>query len=489
MADETEDVLAFVGRSGHGSTSVGVNQDRPRVLEVHQVWGQTLLDTRHFSATLQPEVTLGSRLGHKWSLLGIDMGWVSAGWARFLPWLPPIWSEVTQVPRADLVVSDGDDGHTLFVVEDGEHVARLRRDWPTVIDTEARRYTLDELVHAGLAERRGELVEVPVRDDMRLTVQVGVTSLVAQRVWEAKPVERTPTRVDPVFASTLGFTGFCGLMLALVTLFAPATIESEVLEDDELEFVQAMIVPEPEPEPVHEEAPQEEPSAAEEEAPPDRNLREERPREDAEAIEQAEHDHAVVESNPLIQALNTDACFGSSNLDQLAAATSGLIGVKGGMFGDGFLTGRGSSLGGGGQGEALGGLGTRGIGGRPHAFGAGGDGIRKREGNVSAAARDVVTLGNMDPRDVNEVLMRHMSAIKFCYQRVLQRDPELSGKVVMKFTISGDGSVSSATVKHTSLDSEEVEQCLVARFLRMQFPKPKGGGLAIISYPFVFASN
>ena len=37
------------------------------------------------------------------------------------------------------------------------------------------------------------------------------------------------------------------------------------------------------------------------------------------------------------------------------------------------------------------------------------------------------------------------------------------------------------------MGSASVEQCVVGRFMRMQFPQPKGGGIVIVSYPFLFS--
>ena len=34
-----------------------------------------------------------------------------------------------------------------------------------------------------------------------------------------------------------------------------------------------------------------------------------------------------------------------------------------------------------------------------------------------------------------------------------------------------------------------VENCVVGRFMRMQFPSPKGGGIVIVSYPFIFSAG
>lgn len=97
-----------------------------------------------------------------------------------------------------------------------------------------------------------------------------------------------------------------------------------------------------------------------------------------------------------------------------------------------------------------------------------------------------VFLGTIDREAVGEVVRRHASQIRYCYQRELAKDPSLSGRVVVKFVIAGDGSVSTASVKSSSLDSSPVEQCLTGRVRRMRFPAPQGGGIVIVSYPFVF---
>lgn len=55
------------------------------------------------------------------------------------------------------------------------------------------------------------------------------------------------------------------------------------------------------------------------------------------------------------------------------------------------------------------------------------------------------------------------------------------------FVIEGDGTVSSAKTKSSTLDNAAVEHCINGRFMRMVFPEPKGGGVVIVSYPFVFS--
>jgi hypothetical protein len=111
----------------------------------------------------------------------------------------------------------------------------------------------------------------------------------------------------------------------------------------------------------------------------------------------------------------------------------------------------------------------------------------KSGGGPSDIAGEPILLGTLDRADVDRVVRQHLREIKYCYQRQLQREPGLSGKVTVRFVIARDGSVSSATTKSSTLGSGAAETCINGRFLRMQFPEPKGGGIVIVTYPFVFA--
>jgi len=183
--------------------------------------------------------------------------------------------------------------------------------------------------------------------------------------------------------------------------------------------------------------------------------------------------------------------FGISDLNaDMAGGIGGLIGAKGTEVGAGGLASRGSGLGGGGSADGLQGLGTKGRGSGVSGYGVGGGSFgAKGAGGLSRIGGDPVILGALDKSLVDAVVKRHMNQIRYCYQRELTRSPDIEGKVTMKFVIDRDGRVSAADVKTSSLDSAAVEGCLEARFQRFRFPEPKGGGIAIVAYPFVFVND
>lgn len=97
-----------------------------------------------------------------------------------------------------------------------------------------------------------------------------------------------------------------------------------------------------------------------------------------------------------------------------------------------------------------------------------------------------VVLGSLDKSLIGRVVKRNMNAIRYCYQRELQKTPVLGGRVAMKFTIEPDGHTADVEVHTSTLPSPAVEACLVGRFQNMRFSETNGGGRVVVTYPLIF---
>ena len=96
---------------------------------------------------------------------------------------------------------------------------------------------------------------------------------------------------------------------------------------------------------------------------------------------------------------------------------------------------------------------------------------------------------SLDKTPIREEIQRHRERIRFCYQRVLQRMPDVRGRLVVRFTIKegdGAGRVTQAEVKESTLRHPQLERCVLDIFREMVFPMPAGGGVVIVTYPLVF---
>lgn len=100
-----------------------------------------------------------------------------------------------------------------------------------------------------------------------------------------------------------------------------------------------------------------------------------------------------------------------------------------------------------------------------------------------------IILGALSREAIAEVFRVNNSKLRYCYERQLVQQPDLSGKVVVKFVIAKDGSVSSANIKQSDPDLEVVGDCMTKQIARFRFPEPTGGGIVIVSYPFTFTTE
>jgi hypothetical protein len=97
-----------------------------------------------------------------------------------------------------------------------------------------------------------------------------------------------------------------------------------------------------------------------------------------------------------------------------------------------------------------------------------------------------VVTGALAPELIREVVNRHGSQLRYCYQREQVRSPKLAGVVSVDAVIVEDGTVPTATAKPSVPALDVVASCIEGRFLRMQFPQPKSG-IVKLHYGLTFA--
>lgn len=95
--------------------------------------------------------------------------------------------------------------------------------------------------------------------------------------------------------------------------------------------------------------------------------------------------------------------------------------------------------------------------------------------------------GSLDKEDIRKTIQNHINEVKFCYEKRLTAKKDLAGTVLIKFTISTTGAVTSPSVQQSTLNDLECEQCITSALSKWVFPQPKGG-VVVVSYPFVLKS-
>ena len=94
-------------------------------------------------------------------------------------------------------------------------------------------------------------------------------------------------------------------------------------------------------------------------------------------------------------------------------------------------------------------------------------------------------LGFCSKSDIRKVVTRRSGSFRFCYEKELQLQPDLAGKVTVRFTIGRDGTVPKAKIASSTIRQRKVEQCVLKVFRGMRFTKPEGG-ICVVNWPLTF---
>lgn len=86
---------------------------------------------------------------------------------------------------------------------------------------------------------------------------------------------------------------------------------------------------------------------------------------------------------------------------------------------------------------------------------------------------------------VARVVRRQQDDIRACYDLGLSRVHGLAGNVHLDFAIEASGATSGATIRASTLESDEVERCLVDIASRWRFPSARVR--RVVSLPLAFA--
>ena len=80
-----------------------------------------------------------------------------------------------------------------------------------------------------------------------------------------------------------------------------------------------------------------------------------------------------------------------------------------------------------------------------------------------------------------------LCALMFCFNKELRRNPGLSGKITVRFTIESKGRVTKASVASSTISSSTLKECLLKIIRRFKFKRiSEREGSMTVTYPFVF---
>jgi hypothetical protein len=107
---------------------------------------------------------------------------------------------------------------------------------------------------------------------------------------------------------------------------------------------------------------------------------------------------------------------------------------------------------------------------------------------VRAYAREGVCSvnGRLPPEVIQRIVRQNFARFRLCYENGLRNNPNLQGRVAVKFVIDRQGAVVMTSDGGSDLPDAGVVSCVVRGFGNLSFPQPEGGMVTVV-YPIVFS--
>jgi len=95
--------------------------------------------------------------------------------------------------------------------------------------------------------------------------------------------------------------------------------------------------------------------------------------------------------------------------------------------------------------------------------------------------------GGMDPQIVEDYVRGRLHELRYCYERLLLREPNAEGRLATQWSIRSDGQVVQVRLNSDELSNTEFQECVGNRISQWKFNEPpKGGSRVQVHYPFLF---
>jgi hypothetical protein len=108
-----------------------------------------------------------------------------------------------------------------------------------------------------------------------------------------------------------------------------------------------------------------------------------------------------------------------------------------------------------------------------------GRGPQVRMGAVSVS-------GRLPPEVIQRIVRQNFGRFRLCYEAGLRNNPNLQGRVAVRFVIGRDGAISNVSNGGSDLPDSGVVSCIVRAYYGLSFPQPEGGIVTVV-YPIMLS--
>ncbi|MDP3016076.1 MAG: AgmX/PglI C-terminal domain-containing protein, partial [Deltaproteobacteria bacterium] len=93
---------------------------------------------------------------------------------------------------------------------------------------------------------------------------------------------------------------------------------------------------------------------------------------------------------------------------------------------------------------------------------------------LSVELGDISTSKGLSKNDIQKVVKQRLSSFELCYQKFLEKKPNIQGGITLQLAIDSSGRVTKVILVSSKLNDNNLEQCIIQKIKELTFPTPEG---------------
>ena len=87
---------------------------------------------------------------------------------------------------------------------------------------------------------------------------------------------------------------------------------------------------------------------------------------------------------------------------------------------------------------------------------------------------EISTTNGLSKETIQKILKQQIPSIELCYQKALEKKPNIQGDVTLQLIIDSKGQVIKVSLVSSKLNNKNLEQCIIQKIKELTFPTPEG---------------
>ena len=110
--------------------------------------------------------------------------------------------------------------------------------------------------------------------------------------------------------------------------------------------------------------------------------------------------------------------------------------------------------------------------------------LKSRLVRLSVVLGEISTTDGLSKEVLEKVLKQQIPSIELCYQKALEKKPNIQGEANFQLIIDSKGRVTKVSLVSSKLNDKNLEQCIIQKIKELTFPAPEGTEKAIATVSF-----